>query len=302
MRWTRLNSPCLQSTEHPLSLSLLVLEMPQSKSNLTIVLGTMTFGEEGKEQARVHDLPTVKAICQCFLDHGHTETDSARFYCGGTCEEYLGKIEADKMGLTLQTKLYPTVGRTMTPGAQPVSHSPEDLRKHLMISLQALGVKKLDMFYLHGPDRTTPYEVTLKAVNDLHKEGYFDRFGISNYMSWEVAEMVTICRQNGWIQPTVYQGLYNVIHRSVETELFPCLRKFGISFYAYNPLGGGYLTGRYSKETMNAEVEKGSRFDPDRWALLGVALLLSCLSFSSILLTLIPSLRARPDGKAKAIA
>jgi hypothetical protein len=108
------------------------------------------------------------------------------------------------------------------------------------------------MWYLHGPDRSVPYEVTLKAVNDLYKEGYFKRFGISNYMasvpllyfgcnrvnlelSWEVAEMVSICKRFGYIQPTAYQGIYNAIHRGVEPELFPCLRKFGISFYEFNP-------------------------------------------------------------------
>ena len=52
---------------------------------------------------------------------------------------------------------------------------------------------------------------------------------------WEVAEMIGICRANGYIQPTAYQGIYNAIHRKVEPELFPCLRKFGIAFYEFNP-------------------------------------------------------------------
>ena len=91
------------------------------------------------------------------------------------------------------------------------------------------------MWYLHGPDRKTPYEDTLRAVNELYKEGKFKRFGISNYMSWEVAEIVGICRANGWVQPTVYQGIYNAVQRKVEPELFPCLRKYGIAFYEFNP-------------------------------------------------------------------
>ena len=73
----------------------------------------------------------------------------------------------------------------------------------------------IDMWYLHGPDRKTPYEDTLRAVNELHKEGKFEKFGIANYMSWEVAEIVAICRAHGYIQPTAYQGIYNAIHRSV---------------------------------------------------------------------------------------
>ncbi|KAJ7451129.1 NADP-dependent oxidoreductase domain-containing protein [Mycena latifolia] len=81
--------------------------------------------------------------------------------------------------------------------------------------------------------RSVPYEVTLKAVDDLYKEGCFKRFGISG-PSWEVAEIVGICKRFGCIQPTVYQGFYNAIHRGVEPELFPCLRKFRISFYEFN--------------------------------------------------------------------
>jgi aflatoxin B1 aldehyde reductase len=52
---------------------------------------------------------------------------------------------------------------------------------------------------------------------------------------WEVAEIVGICKQHGYVQPAVYQGIYNAIHRDVEPELFPALRKFGIAFYEFNP-------------------------------------------------------------------
>ena len=164
----------------------------------------------------------------------------------------------------------------------------QDIKKHFAKSLKALNADKIDLFYLRkqrfkpfqsslptfadGPDRQVPYAETLKAVDDLYKEGKFNRFGLSvrflpfcyptktlmnlfllqNYHAWEVAEICMICRQNGWIQPTVYQGIcylsacykyhltkltpllgiYNAMHRAVERELFPCLRKFGISFYA----------------------------------------------------------------------
>ncbi|KZO91825.1 Aldo/keto reductase [Calocera viscosa TUFC12733] len=236
--------------------------MPKQTSELNIVMGAMTFGEEGKEQARVHDLKDVGAILDAFQAHGHTEVDTARGYCGGTSEEYLGKIGWQKRGLVMQTKLYPTAARNRLGHLGAIDHSTEGVRKGLEASLKALQADKIDTFYLHGPDRSTPYEETLKAVNDLHKEGKFNRFGISNYMSWEVAEMVMISRDNGWIQPTLYQGIYNAVHRSVEPELFPCMRKFGISFYEFNPLGGGFFTGNYFSKTQ--EVEPGSRFDPNK--------------------------------------
>ncbi|TFK50684.1 Aldo/keto reductase [Heliocybe sulcata] len=239
--------------------------MATQKSALNIVMGAMTFGEEGKEQARVHDLKDVEAILDVFQAHGHYEIDTARVYCGGTSEEYLGKINWQKRGLVMDTKLYPSAAaqhRMKRDGLAVITHAPEDLRTHLLASLKALNTNQIDMWYLHGPDRTTPYDVTLKAVNDLYKEGYFKRFGISNYMAWEVAEMVAICRANGYIQPTAYQGIYNAMHRSVEPELFPCLRKYGIAFYEFNPLGGGFFTGRY--KSSDNQVEPGSRFDPEK--------------------------------------
>ncbi|KAL5530733.1 hypothetical protein ACEPAF_6991 [Sanghuangporus sanghuang] len=232
------------------------------KSALNVVLGAMTFGAPGTAGARVTDLKDVEAILDVFQKHGHDEIDTALAYCGGTSEEYLGKLGWQKRGLKMDTKLYPTIMIPMMQGKFIVSHKPEDLRKFLKVQLKALNTDKLDMWYLHGPDRSTPYDVTMKAVDELYKEGYFKRFGISNYTSWEVAEIVTICRERGYIQPTAYQGLYNAIHRGVEPELFPCLRKFGIGFYEFNPLGGGFFTGRYNKP--DEEVEPGSRFDPNK--------------------------------------
>jgi len=163
----------------------------------------------------------------------------------------------------MDTKLYPTKGSAIGHmNMEPISHSPEDLRKHLKASLDALGTDSIDMFYLHGPDRSTPYIDTLRELNELYKQGKFKRLGISNYYSWEVSAMCEIAKANNWICPTAYQGIYNCVHRTAEAELFPCLRKYGLSFYEFNPLGGGLLTGRYS--SAEAKADAGSRFDPNK--------------------------------------
>jgi aflatoxin B1 aldehyde reductase len=229
----------------------------EQKSALNIVMGAMTFGEPGKDGARVHNIKDVEAILDAFRSHGHTEIDTARVYAGGSSEEYLGKIDLASKGFKIETKLYPVKAIP-----DPITHDEQGLRKHLADSLKALNVSSLEMWYLHGPDRTVPYEETLRVVNDLYKERFFKRFGISNYAAWEVAEIVGICKANGYIQPTAYQGIYNAVHRSVEPELLPCLRKFGISFYEFNPLAGGFFTGRYS--SLDDAPEEGSRFDPNK--------------------------------------
>jgi aflatoxin B1 aldehyde reductase len=241
---------------------------PQEKSAVKVVFGAMTFGREGAEQTRVHTLDDCSAILDIFQAHGHNEIDTARFYGEGSSESFLGDLDWQKRGIVMDTKYYPTAGRQMSKSNAPEEgwrHTPEHLRQNLRDSLKALKTDKIDMWYLHGPDRTTPYEVTLKAVNDLYKEGYFRRFAISNYMAWEVAQICEICKQNGYVMPSIYQGVYNALHRSVEPELFPCLRNYGLGFYNYNPLAGGYLTSRYTRDTQDNSIEAGSRFDPSRW-------------------------------------
>nr|GAT49112.1 aldo-keto reductase [Mycena chlorophos] len=231
---------------------------PGQKSALNVVMGAMTFGEAGTDGARVTELKDMEAILDVFLSHGHREVDTARMYGSGSCERVLGQIDWKAKGIIMQTKLYPAHIPAYAHIVGP--HTPEGLRKYFAMSLTALNTDSIDIFYLHAPDRQVPFEETLKTVNELYKEGKFKRFGISNFMSWEVAEVVAICKANGFIEPTVYQGLYNAIHRAVEPELFPCLRKFGIAFYAFNPLGGGFFTGRYTG--VDSETPGGTRFDP----------------------------------------
>ncbi|KAF9895092.1 hypothetical protein FE257_004721 [Aspergillus nanangensis] len=239
--------------------------MPSSQSALPAILGTMTIGNEGAEGIRTTRLEDVEALFDVFQAYGHTEVDSARIYGLGSTEPLLAQAQWQERGLIMQTKLYPTYGRAM--GAVDTmyyTHKPEDLRRGLMDSLDALGASKIDLWYLHGPDRKTPMEETLRGINQLHQEGYFARWGISNYTSWEVAQICEICQRNGWVKPSVYQGIYSALHRAVEPELFPCLRAYGLAFFAYQPLAGGFLSSRYHRDGDNPS-EAGSRFDPQRW-------------------------------------
>jgi len=153
----------------------------------------------GAEQSRVHDPETAKAILDVFQKHGHNEIDTARAYGEGSSEEMLGELDWQKRGLVMDTKYYPTAGKSV-PGTwtEVLRHTPEGLQENLSRSLKALKADKIDMWYLHGPDRTTPYDVTMKAVNDLYKEGKFKRLGISNYQAWEVAQICEMCKANGW--------------------------------------------------------------------------------------------------------
>ncbi|KAF3283213.1 hypothetical protein TWF970_001191 [Orbilia oligospora] len=216
-------------------------------SNLKIVFGGMSLGKEGTEVARVHSIDTAAALLDIFVAHGHNEIDTARIYGSGTSEEYFATLKWKDRGLIMDTKLYPTARIPVPlniPESMTFTHNPEDLRRGLMDSLKALGTDKVDLFYLHGPDRSVDYEITLRAVNELYLEGHFSKFGISNFAAWEVAQICEMCDKNGWIKPSVYQG--------------------AISLYVFNPLAGGLLTGKYTRDTE--AVEAGSRFDTKSFA------------------------------------
>nr|XP_035971449.1 uncharacterized protein LOC118550445 isoform X2 [Halichoerus grypus] len=85
------------------------------------------------------------------------------------------------------------------------SLKPDGVQAQLETSLKRLQCPRVDCFYLHLPDHNTPVEETLRACHQLHQEGKFVELGLSNYAAWEVAEICTLCRRNGWFLPTVYQ-------------------------------------------------------------------------------------------------
>ncbi|CAF1104862.1 unnamed protein product [Didymodactylos carnosus] len=116
----------------------------------------------------------------------------------------------------------------------------------------------VDIYYLHTPDRSTPFEETVGSINNLYKRGSFKRFGLSNFTAEEVERMYNICKENDYVLPSVYQGNYNPITRKNEQELFPLLRKLLIHFYAYSPLAGGFLI-KTPDQIKNAPAN--SRFD-----------------------------------------
>jgi len=195
------------------------------------ILGTMTFGDQVD-----HD--KAQLMLDRFTATGNMEIDTAYAYCDGKTEQLLGELlPMDKRKeLYLASKVNPWNDH----GLQPAQ-----VKKQLAEILERLGTNHIDLLYLHSPDLDTPVEQTLEACFELHQQGKFKQLGLSNYASWQVAEVVETCRHNGWMQPVVYQGMYNALTRDVERELFPCLRNYDIRFYAYNPLAGGLLTGKY---------------------------------------------------------
>lgn len=209
-------------------------------------------GPDEAAGARILELEEFKIHLDYFQKQGYNEVDTARMYVGGKQEAWTRDARWKDRGLTLATKIYPE---------EPGMHEPSRLRKLFTDSLNQLGSDSVDIFYLHAPDRSVPYEDTLAEVNKFFQEGKFKRLGLSNYAAWEVAEICTIAKERGWVRPSIYQAMYNAISkydttrsnsgkltkrlaRDIESELVPCCRKFGMDIVVYNPLAGGLFSGK----------------------------------------------------------
>ena len=211
------------------------------------ILGTMTFGDQV-------DQTTAETLITAFYSAGQVELDTAHTYCDGRTEEMLGRI------LTAEDRSSAYIASKVNPWNDGGLQAAEVQRQFAEI-LERLGSDSIDLLYLHSPDLDTPIEQTLQACFELFQQGKFRHFGLSNFAAWQVAEVFELCRRHGWMEPEVYQGMYNALTRDVERELFPCLRNYGMRFYAYNPLAGGLLTGKHL--SMQQIPEEG-RFNRER--------------------------------------
>ncbi len=195
-------------------------------------LGTMTFGESVFS-------PDVAEFVHAFLDAGYEELDTAYVYNDGTCEQLLGEILPTlNRPYKIATKVNPRITGKLDAEAA-----------YLQVngSLERLRLPSVDTVFLHFPDPATPVESVLSAMAELHDQGKYRELGLSNFPAWMVADVWHLCDKRGWVKPTVFEGVYNPLTRGAETELNDCLNQFGMRFYAYNPLCGGLLTGRYAQ-------------------------------------------------------
>ena len=203
-----------------------------NKEPVKLILGTMTFGESVFS-------PQVGEFINAFLDAGYEELDTAYVYNEGNCERLLGEVLPGlDRPYKIATKVNPRISGKLDADAA---------YSQVGESLERMRLPSVDTVFLHFPDPATPVEGVLSAMADLHEKGKFRELGLSNFPAWMVADVWHICDRNDWVKPTVFEGIYNPLTRRAEAELNDCLNAFGMRFYAYNPLCGGLLTGRYGK-------------------------------------------------------
>lgn len=200
---------------------------------MKMVLGTMTFGQQVFFEE-------AEQMCKTFFDNGFNEIDTAYVYNEGECEKIVGRLlsNIENTQIKIATKVNPRITGRL---------DAEAVDRQFQESLGRMKVSKIDTLYLHFPDYNTPIESALEACNKWYEKGCFERLGVSNFPAWLVVDIVRKCEKYGWVRPKVYEGLYNSLSRKAESELFDALRALNICFYAYNPLAGGLLTGKYGE-------------------------------------------------------
>ncbi|KAK7455755.1 hypothetical protein VKT23_010787 [Stygiomarasmius scandens] len=218
-------------------------------TRIPLIYGAAGIGAPGTG-CKITTANEAQPIIDQFCKYGPMAIDTSALYGLGSSEQLLAEMNLH--GSRVDTKVYP-----LSPG----DHSPAKLREACEKSVASLKGNKIRVYYLHAPDYATPFEETLKTIDELYREGKFEYFGLSNYKAYQVGEIVTLCRKNGWVEPTVYEGVYNPVDRTIETELIPALRHFNIKFAAYCPLAGGFLVGHLLKPGALDSVEAGSHFD-----------------------------------------
>jgi 1-deoxyxylulose-5-phosphate synthase len=219
-----------------------------------ICLGTMTFGHQCDEAASF-------AILDKAADRGVLFLDTADVYpvpptpeTAGRTEEIVGRwLKGKRDRFILATKCRMRVGR----GPNDEGLSRRHILQAVEDSLRRLQTDYIDLYQPHLPDPETPLEETLWALDDLVRQGKVRYLGCSNYSAWQMALALGKSAQHGWARFESVQPRYNLLYREIESELMPLCRDQGVGVIAYNPLAGGFLTGRY--QSLEAPPP-GSRF------------------------------------------
>lgn len=216
-----------------------------------ICLGTMMFG------GRTEDAEAGR-IVHSAREAGINFIDTADYYEDGRGEAMVGDLVAsDRDWWVIATK----VGFRTAPGPNDDGTSRLHIRASVEQSLRRLHTDRIDLYYIHRDDETTPLGEALRAVGDLVASGKVLYWGLSNFRGWRVAEAVGLARDLSMPAPIVAQPYYNAMNRQPEVELLPACRHLGLGVIPYSPLARGVLTGKYRPGAEPSPDSRAGRRD-----------------------------------------
>ncbi len=215
-----------------------------------VCLGTMTFGDQVSETDAI-------SITRTALDQGVNFIDTANMYVKGRSEEIVGKaITGRRDDVVLASK----VGIEMSANPNDVGLSRKNIMRAVEDSLRRLDTDYLDIYYAHRPDYTTPIDSTLRAFDDLVRQGKVRYLACSNYRAFQLSKALWLSDVQHLARFDLIQPPYNLLTRDIEYELLPLCVEEGLGVCVYNPLAGGLLTGKHDPSKPPAT---GTRFATD---------------------------------------
>lgn len=226
----------------------------------SICLGAMTFGEPS-EGSMMHGISASEATAFAMLDRavaaGVNFVDTANVYGNdGLSERVFGKWLAERKNrdaIVVATKFRFGMGK----GPNDRGGSRFHIKQAVEASLTRLGTDRIDLYQIHMQDLDTPEEESLRALDDLVREGKVLYFGASNYAAYRLVDSLWTSKTKNLDGFVTLQAHYNLIERNLERELIPACEAHGLGVLPWSPLAGGFLSGKYSR---GMKPEEGSRY------------------------------------------
>jgi len=221
-----------------------------------LCMGTMTFGLQtgAAEACAILDRALARGVA--FIDTADVYPLGGTLESVGRTEEIVGewmRERGNRQRVLVATKCRGAMG----PGPNDQGLSRQHILDAVDASLRRLGTDYIDLYQTHYFDPKTPIDETLRALDDLVRSGRVRYVGCSNYPGWRLSESLAASERLGTVRYDSVQPRYNLLYREIETELLPLCRAQGLGVLVYNPLAGGFLSGKYRK---GEDPRDGTRF------------------------------------------
>lgn len=221
-------------------------------------LGTMNFGPDTTERDAHTILDAAVAAGINLIDTADVYGADANRTVGGYSEakgltesiigRWLAREPARRDAIVLATKVYGTMG----PGPNDQYLSAAHIRRACEASLRRLQTDHIDVYFLHHIDRSTSWEEIWEALSDLRQQGKILYAGTSNHAAWQIVQGQHLAADRAMLGLIADQSLYSLMQRSIELELLPACRAYGIGVLAYSPLNSGLLAGILRKTNQGS--------------------------------------------------
>ena len=225
-----------------------------------LCLGAMTFGGRGGMWEVIGGMgqEAVDAMVARALDAGINFIDTADVYAAGESETMVGRaIRGRRSEVVLATKVRGRMGE----GPNQVGLSRLHIIEAAEASLRRLGTDWIDIYQIHRSDPLTGIEETLRALDDLVREGKVRYIGCSNLMAWQLMQALGISRREGLERFRCTQSYYSLVGRELEREMIPLLEDQGVGLLVWSPLAGGLLSGKFGPGREAGGEARRASFD-----------------------------------------